>query len=209
MFRVPCPACGAEVKFVNRASVFAVCEYCQSTLVRHDLNVETLGKMAVLNDDWSPMQKGTEGRLHGAHFALVGRVKLQWERGTWNEWCMWFDDARQGWLSEAQGFYYLSFPLDSPPALPKREELESGNTVPIGGTTYVIDDIKEATCIYSEGELPFAAMPGRRSTSVDLTSPGRGFACIDYSDEGVALYLGEFQNFDELHFSNLRALDGW
>jgi uncharacterized protein (DUF983 family) len=53
-----CPSCGAPVVFKSASSVFAVCEYCQSTLVRHDQNLEDIGKMAALVEDRSPLQLG-------------------------------------------------------------------------------------------------------------------------------------------------------
>ena len=56
-----CPSCGAPVVFKSAASIFAVCEYCQSTLVRHDQALEDIGKMAALAEDRSPLQLGSEG----------------------------------------------------------------------------------------------------------------------------------------------------
>ena len=103
-----CPSCGAPVVFKSAASIFAVCEYCQSTLVRHDQALEDIGKMAVLAEDRSPLQLGTEGRYKGVHFALIGRIQLKYSQGLWNEWHLLFDDMRTGWLSEASGEYVLT-----------------------------------------------------------------------------------------------------
>ena len=33
-YRAPCPGCGAPVEFRSAQSTFAVCGYCQSTVVR-------------------------------------------------------------------------------------------------------------------------------------------------------------------------------
>lgn len=203
-----CPSCGAEVKFRNAASVFAVCAYCRSTLVRHDVDVEVLGRMAQLNDDWSPLQINTQGKYQNVNFSLIGRVRLRWERGTWDEWLCLYDDARTGWLSEAQGIYHLSFPAEQT-ALPQKESLLPGMEVVVQGIQYTVTDIKDATCAYSEGELPFTGVVGRRSTSVDLTSTGSHFACIDYSDDGVQAYCGHRLGFKDLGFSLLREIDGW
>ena len=48
-----CPSCGAPVQFQSAASILAVCEYCHSTLVRHDLNLEDVGKMAQLQTEFN------------------------------------------------------------------------------------------------------------------------------------------------------------
>ena len=104
-----CPSCGAPVVFKSASSVFAVCDYCQSTLVRHDQALEDIGKMAALVEDRSPLQLGAEGSYKGVHFALIGRIQIKYSQGYWNEWHLLFDDMRTGWLSEAGGEYVVSF----------------------------------------------------------------------------------------------------
>src|SRR5688572_12411014 len=105
MLKLNCPSCAATIVFKSRVSVLAVCSYCKSAVVRHDLNVENLGKMAELPPDMSPLQLGTRGKYEGTSFEIVGRLKVAWEEGTWNEWYLLFDSGRDGWLAEAQGFY--------------------------------------------------------------------------------------------------------
>ena len=89
-----CPSCGAPVRFQSAASILAVCEYCKSTLVRHDLNLEDVGKMAQLQTDGSPLQLRVEGKYRGVHFGVVGRIQLRFEHGLWNEWHLLFDDMQ-------------------------------------------------------------------------------------------------------------------
>src|SRR5512139_495009 len=143
MKKFSCPSCGAEVPFASSISVYAVCKYCNSMIVRHDLDVEAIGKMAVLPDDMSPFQIGTEGFYLGQHFTLVGRMKMGWEDGSWNEWFMATDDGRKGWLAEAQGFYAVSFETE-PPALDFavkaiQDQKKSGNFI---GSNLRLNQIK-------------------------------------------------------------------
>lgn len=209
MVELPCPACGAGVAFRSRVAVFAVCSFCDSMIVRHDLNVEALGTMAELPPDVSLLQLGARGRYEGRYFELVGRLKISWENGNWNEWYALFDDGTDGWLAEAQGFLSMSFAVPAPVHLPLRQALVPGNRVQLEGRAFSVDDIKEATCVGSQGELPFRGAQGRKSISVDLSAPGRGFGCLDYSDDGVRLYLGKYVEFDDLKLDGLRELDGW
>lgn len=204
-----CPACGSNVAFQSVVSVFAVCPYCRSMLVRHDVDVAVIGKMAVLTEDTSPLQLGTQGRYEGRLFQLIGRLKQQWSDGSWNEWCALFNDARHGWLAEAQGFYMVCFEIETPPALPARDALQADMNIQVGDDTYHVDDIKDVTCVGSEGELPFPAPQGRKGTSVDLSADGGKFACIEYADEGTRLSLGQYVDFRDLKLSFLRKLDGW
>lgn len=208
--KLGCPACGAEVDFKSRSAVFAVCSYCNSTLVRHDVDLEAIGKMAELPPDMSPFQVGTRGRFEGKGFELVGRLKIAWEDGTWNEWYALFDDGREGWLAEAQGFFMMSFSKPVPRNLPAGDSLAPGQPVLVDPRQpFKVDDIKQAVCVGSEGELPFPAPKGRESLSVDLSGSGETFATIEYSADGVRLYTGTYIDFDDLELSNLRELDGW
>ena len=209
MVQVLCPSCGGGVPFQSAVSVFAVCPYCTSMLVRHDLDVESLGKMAVLAEDSSPLQIGSAGRYDGVHFQLIGRVRQQWPDGFWNEWCALFDDARRGWLAEFQGFYSMNFEADAEAEIPPLKQLGPGKQITIARKDYHVDDIKQVTCAGSQGELPFKAIKDRKSVSVDLSCDSDGFGCIEYSDDGVRFFAGKYCELDQLEFSNLRQLDGW
>ena len=44
--------------------------------------------MAALPPDLSPFQIGTRGEWKGRGFEIVGRLRVEWEQGSWNEWCI-------------------------------------------------------------------------------------------------------------------------
>ena len=113
-----CPSCGAAIHFQSAASILAICDYCHSTLVRHDLNLEDIGKMAQLQVDGTPVQLRAEGIYRNVHFGVVGRIQLRYDQGLWNEWHLLFDDMRDGWLGEAQGTYAVSFLVQVPETVP-------------------------------------------------------------------------------------------
>lgn len=194
--------------FKSRFSVFQVCPYCTSMLVRTDMNVEMVGKMAQLAADMSPFQLGTTGRFEKRHFEILGKQKLVYSEGNWNEWYLMFDDGREGWLGEAQGFLMVSFPVKNF-MIPDLGTLSAGSMIEIHKESYHVEDIKSVTCEGGVGELPVPGVKGRRSTSVDLVGPAKSFANIDYAGHGDRLYLGRYAEFEELQFSNLRELDGW
>ncbi len=202
-----CPSCGAEVEFKSSISVFSVCDHCKFMLVRHDMDLESLGKMAQLPDDVSPLKIGTRGRYKNTAFEVVGRLKVGWSEGYWNEWFLLFDGGRQGWLAEAMGLFMLSTEVEDSKRVPKLADLHAGTEYALTASQkFTVDDIKEATCIGSEGELPFKGLEGRKTTSVDLSNNSGEFANIEYSEEGVNLYVGRYVDFDNLELSNLRDL---
>ncbi len=209
MHAYDCPNCGAKVTFQSSVAVFAVCPFCRSTVVRKDVAVEQLGKMAELPPDLSPLQIGTRGSFDGQAFTLVGRVRLRWEEGSWTEWCAWFGDQRYGWVAEAQGFFMVSFEYAPPDDLPSRGDLVPGTTLTFADREYRVVDIKENHCIGTEGELPFVAAAGREGVTVDCMGDGGAFACVEYSDAGARLYLGRYARLNELEVTDLRPVPGW
>jgi hypothetical protein len=206
---VNCSTCGAPVVFQSAASVLAVCEYCGSTLVRHDLDLENVGKMAQLQADGSPLQLRAEGRYRGDSFAVVGRIQLRFEKGLWNEWHILFDDQRSGWLGEAAGIYAVSFLSGVKEAIPKFEALHPGQAVILRKASYEVINVEKAFCIGGEGELPLEIGPGYEAPVADLAGPGRQFATLDYSEDPPLIYMGEYVEFEELHLSGLKEFDGW
>jgi hypothetical protein len=208
-FEANCPGCGAKVVFRGAASVVAVCDYCRSTLVRHDVNLEDIGKMADLKADGSPLQLGSLGVYRGVRFTVAGRIQYRFEQGLWNEWYLVFDDMRGGWLGEARGSYAMSFPATADAALPPFAELRAGRALTIAGRSFEVVDVQYARTIAGEGELPFRVGAGYQAPVADLQGPGRSFATLDYSEDPPLVFLGEYVEFDDLAFSGLRALDGW
>ena len=206
---VNCPSCGAAVVFQSAASILAVCEYCSSTLVRHDLDLENIGKMAQLQADGSPLQLRAEGRFQGESFTVVGRIQLRFEKGLWNEWHLLFDDQRSGWLGESAGIYAVSFLTEAGEEIPKFEELQAGESVILKKESYEVTNVEKAFCVGGQGELPFQIGPGYEAPVADLAGAGKQFATLDYSEEPPLVYMGEYVEFEELHFSGLREIDGW
>ncbi len=207
--KASCPSCGAPVDFRTSAALLAVCAFCRSTLIRKDMNLETLGRMADLLKDASPVQLMTQGLFQGRGFTVVGRVQMDYGQGTWNEWFLDYDGERQGWLGEAQGNYTVSQEMTVKEVLPPLEGLSPGAEVLLNGKPYEIADIQNARCVGGEGELPSRITPGFETTVVDLNGPDGTFATIDYGDQPPSIYVGKAVAFDALRLKGLREIEGW
>jgi ribosomal protein S27E len=213
MRHAKCPSCGAAVEFKSAVSVLAVCDYCQSTLLRNDDAIENLGKMAALIADKSPLQRGAEGKVDGVHFAVIGRIQLRYSQGLWNEWHLLFDDGKSGWLSEAGGEYVFSRPLWVPDTLPAFADVQVGQQHLIDGKAYRVTNIENAECVAGEGELPFKVGAGYPAPVVDLRDEKGNFATLDYSDvcdqldnrnAKPLLFIGKPMPFKSFAWANLR-----
>ncbi|MBS0657602.1 MAG: DUF4178 domain-containing protein [Verrucomicrobia bacterium] len=202
-----CPNCGGTLKFESSISVSAVCPYCTSLILRKDLNLENLGKIAQMPPDLSPLQIGTTGNFRGRGFRLVGRLRWKYDGGSWTEW---FAECNDGyaWLAETQGFYTWSGESDIGP-LPPLDRLSAGQNPILAGRTWVVADIKTTECVAAEGELPERLPAGRSRLSADLMGPGGEFATLESTPNGTEFFEGFYARFEEFNFMNLRPVPGW
>lgn len=210
-----CPSCGGDVSFRSSYSVSAICAWCRSLLVRHDVDLEKLGSEADLPVDSSLLQLGARGVYQRVAFDIVGRIIVGWDEGRWNEWYVYFEDGRDGWLAEAQGEFAILFSVRDA-TLPARESLQLGQSVVIAtvngqGRRYEIVDLREVACVGAEGELPVMTAGGRAGLSVDLIDVDNSTLCaaIEYSDNEIRVFAGARVEFDSLHLEGLRELHGW
>jgi hypothetical protein len=203
-----CASCGAPISFLSGASVFAVCKYCSSTQIRTGSDLATLGLMGELKEDFSVLQLGTQGRAESLKFDVAGRIRLKWERGVWDEWYLVLENGKDAWLAEAQGFYYFS------KAIPNEKiqltfPLSIGQKVVFENVTFDVKDYKKATCVYSEGELPFSGSVGENYDSYDLFNNNGDFLSVSQVSGETLIYKGRVYSYQELSLYNLKMLDGW
>jgi len=205
-----CPQCGAPVNFQSAIAVFAVCAQCGSMVVLRGAEVELMGVMAALPPDLSPFQIGTRGEWKGRGFEIVGRIRVEWEEGSWNEWCILYDAKTTGWLAEAQGLLTISFATEVKEQLPADQSFFAANLkVTINDSVWVVEGVKTVTCRAAEGELPFVMPPQTKRVGVDLFDAKGGFASVELSEDDPEVYLGEYATFETLKLTNLRPVPGW
>ena len=198
-----CPSCGAPIEFRWSGAVQTVCRHCGSVVVRHDVDLEALGKASAPPADRSPVQVGTRGRYRGAAFEVTGRVAYAYDRGRWNEWHLAFADGRGGWLSDAEAQYAVTFETDAR-ALPAPGTLEPGARMVLGGVEYAVRELLRARWTGAEGELPFPSHDRGEVPLADLASAGRACMTIDYGGGAPRAFAGEYVPFAELELKNLR-----
>jgi hypothetical protein len=206
--KLNCPSCGAQIDFVNAAVILSTCSYCRALVVRQDMNLEAIGISAELHQEATILQLQTLGKDRQGKFVLTGRIQKQWERGYWSEWVASYADGKFAWLSEAQGFFALMVPVQSPKIAFASLSVEQ--SVVIAGQTFVVSDIKTSTIIAIEGQLPFKTRMGEIVHSVDLQADASTFASIEYdSSANITACVGRLFEAEELHLEHLRHLEGW
>jgi hypothetical protein len=179
-------------------------------VVRRDVALESIGTMAQLPPDHTPLQIGASGESDGRRFTLRGRLRLSWGEGSWNEWYAEFPGGGFGWVAEAQGAFVLSEAVPFPAGVPPHPSgFQAGARMPLDGFAYKILDIKEVSVIAGEGELPFVAEPGERWHSVELAGPGDAFLGLEYGRDGTRAYRGRYVQPEEIAWQGLRPVPGW
>lgn len=211
MVNLPCPSCGGELTFKSDSSVFAVCPYCTSSIVRHDLDLEKIGEMGEIQEGASPVQVGMTGRYKNKFFYTSGRIVYEYPDGLWNEWHLYFDTGETGWLTDAQGEFAVSMqiPLEEIPAL---TEFHLGQSFEVRKSYFTCSDIKTVTYSGSEGELPFKALRDYKSTVYDFSNEDNLFLTVEVPHhaqmERVA-YFGNYIDFFKLEPQNIKLFEGW
>jgi len=212
-----CPNCGAEVIFRSPALPARICDHCQGTVKRIADGVELVGEVAVLPFDVSPIQIGTSGEYGGKPFDVIGRIRLAYDQGAWNDWLCLFSDMTHGWLSESDGQFQMVVerPLKEIGSklvrrLARGEKARIGDRTQIEGAEFVVANARTAICVAAEGELPFAPSTGWEVFNVDLRDADGFSANFELEeDEYPAFYLGRYVTLAELKPKNLRAIHGW
>lgn len=203
-----CPNCGAPLEYRWSSSIQTVCDHCRSVVVRTDVDLKKVGVVADLPLEGSPIQLFTEGHYGDKNFVVAGRILYQWEQGTWNEWRIVLDGGIDGWLSDAQNEFAISFRVDVP-KLPAADKAPLGKTFTWNETRFTVVSRTVAHYAGVEGELPFEYWDKDEVTFIDLRSESMDFATLDYSDAAPALYIGKAVDFDALRLRNVRAFEGW
>lgn len=207
MYKLFCPACGAQVEVKSADWVMAVCPYCRSTLLRDADTVRNIGRMSEVIEDHTRIQINTSGQYQGKNFSVIGRIQLRYEDGFWNEWYVLFDDGSAGWLSDGSGQYVFTLPAGKPNRAPGFEQIHPGNTIPWDGTQFTATDVRSAQCVAGEGELPFVVGSGYVARVADFRSGDR-FLTLDYSDGDVPqVFLGVATTLEDLKCQLLREAD--
>jgi hypothetical protein len=173
-------------------------------VLRKNLNVEALGKVAECQVDGSALQLDAQGSFGGKAFQVIGRIQLRYGAGFWNEWFLLYSDGSNGWLGEALGQFFISSEVKDASEFPELRDLNLGAEVEFDGGDWIVLDRKTVQVHAFEGELPFVISSQAPFMTVDLrNTEGEGLT-VDYSDATTSLFRGHWVPFSQLSLSGLR-----
>jgi hypothetical protein len=213
VWRANCSFCGAKVDFRSAASPMAVCSYCKSTLVREGDMLRRIGQSAAFFSDHSPLALGARGKQVGRPFTLVGRVQMVYTTpgedidGRWSEWHALFDDGESAWLSEDNGGYVLSSAWAPakvqlvPADLHLDLRVSAGESLVLGGQTWVVGSVVMVRVQAAEGELAFKLDFKNAFKLLELRNTRDEVLSVDTSEQPPRLYLGRKVSLEALALS--------
>jgi len=146
-------------------------------LVYQDSSLRDTGRDSAVLHDFSPIQIGTTGVWQKIPFAVIGRLKAQYDAGEWNEWWIRFQDGSDGWLSEAGDLYVLVRAVQLSEALPEFDSIRAAETLEKEGINCNL------TLLFSQAQARACAEAG-----VYLISPFVGRILDWYKAHGNADY---------------------
>ncbi len=194
-----CPSCGAPVEFTAGSALVVVCEHCQTVVAKKGRHLEAHGKIGAIVDTDTPLQLGAEGRYAKVGYRVVGHLQKDHGKGPWDEWYVEFDDGRTGWLSEAEGFFYLLFAAGQEPGL-ALDDFKPGHRFTLLGHRFVVEERGHGRVVSAAGQLPNDVDPTADSRYVDATGQKGVFATLDFGTgtEDPEVYVGQKLKLEEL-----------
>ena len=198
-----CPSCGAPIEQKTPGARTLVCGYCHQTSHVNADSLQAVGEKHLLVDYGSVFAIGQSGRYFGREFLVLGRIRIDYEDGFWDEWYIQFlDDGEGAWIQEDDGSFVL---FHQEKELENRISLDS---VAVGGwsdlnsawESIFITSKSEAKVNGGEGELPFRIVPGEPADFVDGIWEGKLVSVEILPSESV-LFVGQTFELQEVELN--------
>ncbi|GAA6142912.1 DUF4178 domain-containing protein [Hydrogenophaga sp. 5NK40-0174] len=179
------------MSFVSAQSSHAVCEFCQSVVVRQAQTLARVGKVAEEFADYSPLRLGQRGQWKGRDFTLVGRLQLGVENARWTEWQAAFaDGSGHAFLSEDNGAFVMSERQVPGRELPPANTWKLGAAVKFRSKPYTVTLVRQVRVVAAQGELAHLPPIDAAFTLVELRSSDGQLLSFEYGDNRAEVWSG-------------------
>ncbi|HFE44466.1 MAG TPA: DUF4178 domain-containing protein, partial [Nannocystis exedens] len=185
-----CPSCGARLEIDQRLALFAVCTYCNASLVVDQEALALRGKMALLRPPLGPLELGIHASLEGRRLQVLGRVRYAYAAGFWDEWFIRFEDGESAWISQDEGRLLVEVLIPLGTLDPGSIGLRPGSSATLAGYQFRVREEGRATLEAAEGQLPFPVQAGDEHPYFDLVSEQGVFGTLELEPAGARLFVG-------------------
>lgn len=198
-----CPSCGAPIKQNKPGSQTLGCTYCGQTSHLNANTLAAVGEQRLLIDYGSSLSIGQQGKYKDRDFIVLGRLRIDYKDGFWDEWYITFlDDGTDAWIQEDDGSFVLFIEKQKISDKFRFKDIKVGTYDDLQGEweSIFITEKSRATINGGEGELPFRIIPGQKADFVDGIWKGK-IVSIEILPTERVLFLGTPFKLRELAFS--------
>jgi ribosomal protein S27AE len=187
---INCPSCGAALKLKFHAAKMVVCNYCGQTSFLNADRWTAQGEKTVLADYGSVLAVGRTGKLQAKAFTVLGRLRMAYPGGFWDEWLLQMADGKEAWLQEDEGNFTLFQAEALNVSLPKYETVAVGKTIQLQSRLpFFVMEKEQMKVEGAEGELPMQVVPGMRGSYAEGVSLGQPMS-LEYFNNDITFNRG-------------------
>lgn len=170
-----CPSCGAPLTQRTPGAKVIGCTYCGQTSMINAESLLAVGEKQLLIDYGSAFAVGKSGQFDGRDFMVMGRMRMDYSDGFWDEWYIQFmDDGSEAWIQEDDGSFVMFKEDDELSHSASLEMTPVGQSITLGNNVEMFVTSKEkATVNGGEGELPFLIKKGDPADFIEGIAVGR------------------------------------
>jgi hypothetical protein len=170
------------VEPVNPGIVVLTCAHCDTLLYR-EADVLRAGTQSVVGEPRGPVALGAKGQVEGQQSEVLGRVRLSYDGGLWDEWYLGEGPTGSRWLVEDEKRYSLERAIDMPRGA--HEGMALGDQLVVSHRNYEVREVGDAVVEGVEGQVPKKVEPGQVFRYVDLAElGGSGKLLLEFPPDG-------------------------
>ncbi len=178
-----CPSCGALHGLDLRFAAAGVCPYCQSGFVTENGSARTAGKMSVLLPPTGILSLGQSYELMGKSFQLIGRLRVEFAAGAWDEWFA-VSGQKTAWVAEDGDGILVQIEIPVPET--DLGSIQPGDILELQGKSFTVVERDTATATGAAGAVPWLDRPGEPLTYLEAVCEPDLVASIEIPAQGSA-----------------------
>jgi hypothetical protein len=210
MSEIICHECKRELDIKYSSSIAAVCEQCGTVNRKNPQPADYLIKFGIPEEDYSPIQVGTEGQYGGNKFEVTGRFRYDFKEAFRNQWSIAFSDGTRMWMLESYGYYAIVKNEDLKIPADKFKNVQPSNRFDFDNNEWTVETCYRNYGYKGEGELHEWIPTPVSHVQVETSSGDDEVIFTNILSSNTSFYYhGKYFEFDQLKFKNFRTGQSW
>ncbi len=188
-----CPNCGYGFEGLRKSTRMFDCPSCETTLFRQADALAPLGNHGEMHDTPMLIGIGDTVEASGSRWTVLGHVRYDYGRGTWDE--MWAEtsDGAGAWFSIDEGDVVIQRPLGrNVVRAGLADVLRLGANVRVDDEIYTVTEMDSARAAAFRGQLPEQIVLGEEHRFVNATGDDGTLLSGEVWEGGEAWFVGDW-----------------